>query len=62
MQLNLFADNCANILLNIADEYLLALNFAKALSTCVQVRDEYPDCRQARLLSVAMLKIRRTRL
>ncbi|MFZ4858530.1 MAG: hypothetical protein ACOYL3_19260 [Desulfuromonadaceae bacterium] len=54
MQLDLFADNRANILLNIADEYLLALNFGKALSTCGQVRDEYPDNRQAAQLYVAI--------
>lgn len=54
MQLDLFADNRTNILLNIADEYLLAQNFAKALSTCGQVRDEYPDSRQAPLLYIAI--------
>jgi tetratricopeptide (TPR) repeat protein len=47
MQLDLFADNRSNILLNIADEYLRAKEFAKALSTCEQVREEYPDNRQA---------------
>lgn len=47
MQLNLFEDNRANILLNIADEYLRAGEFAKALSTCEQVRDEYPENRHA---------------
>ena len=54
MQLDLFADNRANILLNIADEYLQAHNFAKALSTCGQVRDEYPDNRQASQLYAAI--------
>jgi hypothetical protein len=57
MQLDLFADNRANILLNISDEYLLAQNFEKALSTCEQVRNEYPDNRQAH----HMQKIRGTR-
>ena len=47
MQLNLFEDNRANILLNITDEYLRAGEFAKALSTCEQVREEYPENRQA---------------
>ena len=47
MQLNLFEDNRANILLNIADEYLRAGEFAQALSTCEQVREEYPENRQA---------------
>ena len=56
MQLDLFADNRANILLNIADEYLLALNFEKALSTCGQVRDEYPENRQAAQLCVVIEK------
>lgn len=54
MQLDLFTDNRANILLNIADEYLLAQNFEKALSTCEQVRDEYPGNRQAAQLCVAI--------
>lgn len=54
MQLDLFTDNRANILLNIADEYLLAQNFAKALSTCGQVRDEFPGNRQAAQLCVAI--------
>jgi tetratricopeptide (TPR) repeat protein len=54
MQLDLFTDNRANILLNIADEYLLAQNFAKALSTCGQVRDEYPENRQAAQLYFAI--------
>jgi tetratricopeptide (TPR) repeat protein len=54
MQLDLFADNRANILLNIADEYLLGQNFEKALSTCEQVRDEYPENRQAAKLCVAI--------
>lgn len=47
MQLDLFSDNRANILLNIADEYLRAHDFTKALSTCEQVREEYPENRQA---------------
>jgi hypothetical protein len=47
MQLDLFEDNRANILLNIADEYLRKGEFVKALSTCKQVRDEYPENRQA---------------
>jgi tetratricopeptide (TPR) repeat protein len=47
MQLDLFEDNRANILLNIADEYLREGEFAKALSTCEQVREEYPENRQA---------------
>lgn len=47
MQLDLFSDNRANILLNIADEYLRAHDFDKALSTCEQVREEYPENRQA---------------
>ncbi len=54
MQLDLFADNRANILLNIVDEYLLAQNFDKALSTCTQVRDEYPENRQAKKLCGAI--------
>ena len=54
MQLDLFADNRANILLNISDEYLLAQNFEKALSTCEQVRNEYPDNRQAPQLCAAI--------
>jgi len=52
MQLNLFEDNRANILLNIADEYLRAHDFAKAFSTCEQVREEYPENRQAAKLCV----------
>ncbi len=56
MQLDLFADNRANILLNIADEYLRVQNFEKALSTCGQVRDEYPENRQAAQLCVAIEK------
>jgi len=51
MQLDLFEDNRANILLNIADEYLRAGEFKKALSTCEQVREEYPENRQAAKLS-----------
>jgi tetratricopeptide (TPR) repeat protein len=47
MQLDLFTDNRSNILLNIADEYLRAHDFVKALSTCEQVRDEYPENLQA---------------
>ena len=47
MQLDLFEDNRPGILLNIADEYLQTLDFEKALSVCEQVRDEYPDNRQA---------------
>jgi hypothetical protein len=54
MQLDLFADNRANILLNIVDEYLLAQNFDKALSTCSLVRDEYPENRQAKKLCGAI--------
>jgi tetratricopeptide (TPR) repeat protein len=52
MQLDLFEDNRHGILLNIADEYLLAGEFEKALSVCEQVRDEYPENRQAAKLSV----------
>lgn len=51
MQLDLFEDNRANILLNIVDEYLRKGEFAKALSTCEQVREEYPENRQAAKLS-----------
>ncbi|HIJ82243.1 MAG TPA: hypothetical protein HPP76_11110 [Desulfuromonadales bacterium] len=54
MQLDLFTDNRANILLSIADEYLLAQDFESALSTCEQVRDEYPDNRQAAGLCAAI--------
>jgi tetratricopeptide (TPR) repeat protein len=52
MQLDLFEDNRHGILLNIADEYLRAGEFEKALSVCEQVRDEYPENRQAAKLSV----------
>ncbi len=54
MQLDLFVDNRANILLNIVDEYLLAQDYKKALSTCEQVRAEYPENRQATGLCVAI--------
>ena len=52
MQLDLFEDNRPGILLNIADEYLLARDFEKALSVCEQVRDEYPGNRQASELCI----------
>jgi tetratricopeptide (TPR) repeat protein len=47
MQLDLFSDNRPTILLNIVDEYLQARQFDKALSTCRQVVEEYPDNRSA---------------
>ncbi len=56
MQLDLFVDNRANILLSYADEYLLAQDFARALSTCEQVRVEYPENRQAGGLCTAIAR------
>jgi len=47
MQLDLFEDNRPNILLNIAEEYLVGQELEKALATCQQLLEEYPQNRHA---------------
>lgn len=56
MQLDLFEDNRPNILLNIAEEYLKGAELEKALATCQQVREEYPQNRHALELSLLIQK------
>lgn len=52
MQLDLFEDNRPGILLNMADEYLRAHDFEKAILIFVQVLQEYPQNRQALELEI----------
>lgn len=52
MQLDLFNDNRPGILLRIADEFILALDFDQAVSTCEQLINDYPGDRCAPALLV----------
>lgn len=56
MQLDLFEDNRPNILLNIAEEYLVGQELEKALATCEQVLEEYPQNHHASELSILLQK------
>ena len=56
MQLDLFEDNRPNILLNIAEEYLRGEELEKALATCQQVLEEYPQNRHALELFILIRK------
>lgn len=53
MQLNLFEDNRPGILLNIADEFILARDLVQAVSVYEQLLDDYPGDKH----SAALLKL-----